>query len=218
MSVHLPNGALDELLALPGPAAAARTAPFTVGYAGNLGIAQGLDIVLDAAERLRDAGAHFLLVGDGPRGAALRGVAQARGLDNIEFRPAVPADEVGRVLQDCHALLVPLRDHPLLDGFIPSKLYDAMAVGRPAIVAARGEAAALVRKHDAGLTIDPEDGAALADAVRALRANPARTAQLGAAARRAASQYVRSRQVDHLEAILVRGAASAGRPTSTRGG
>jgi glycosyltransferase involved in cell wall biosynthesis len=215
-SVHLPNGALDELLALP-----ERPPPgngrFTVGYAGNLGIAQGLDIVLEAAGHLRGAGAHFLIVGDGPRGATLREVAQARGLDNVEFRPSVPADQVGPVLQGCHALLIPLRDHALLDGFIPSKLYDAMAVGRPAIVAARGEAAALVRKHDAGLTIAPEDGAALADAVRALRANPARVAQLGAAGREAAPQYARSHQVARLEAILAEAAASAGRPASTRG-
>jgi glycosyltransferase involved in cell wall biosynthesis len=210
LCTHVPNGALDELIALPN-----RPPPggngFTVGYAGNLGIAQGLGIVLDAAEMLRDEPVRFVLVGDGPLGAELREQRVARGLDNVEIRPSVPLSEVGAFLQDSDALLVPLRDHPLLSSFIPSKLYDAMAVGRPAIVAAKGEASTLAEDTGAGIVVSPEDGAGLAEAVRALASDPVMVASLGAAGRRAAPGLARSRQLERLEALLQRAAETGGR-------
>ncbi len=105
-------------------------------------------------------------------------------------------------MQKCHAMLVPLRDHPLLEAFIPSKLYDAMAVARPAIVAARGEAADLVREARAGIAVPPEDGAALAKVIRQLANDPATAHKLGAAGRQAAQSTARSRQVERLDALL----------------
>jgi glycosyltransferase involved in cell wall biosynthesis len=122
----------------------------------------------------------------------------------VTFEPGVPAGEVGPLLQDCDALLVPLGAHPLLADFIPSKLYDAMAVGRAAIVgvAADGEAARLVRESGCGIVIAPEDGAALAGAVRDLAADRSRAAALGADGRAAVGEHARSRQVERLEAVL----------------
>jgi len=201
VSVHLPNGALDELVALPDSQPPA-DAPFTVGYAGNLGIAQGLSIVLDAADRVRDRPVRFVILGDGPLSAELRAEAAGRRLDNIEFRPGIPVGEVAPFLQSCHALLVPLRDHSLFDDFIPSKLYDAMAVGRPAIVAARGEAVALVRDTGGGVAVGPEDGDALARVVAYLADDAVRGRELGEAGRKAARRLARSHQVVRLEEVL----------------
>jgi glycosyltransferase involved in cell wall biosynthesis len=203
-SVHLPNGALDSLVALP------RTDPpppdpFVIGYAGNLGIAQGLGIALDAAELLRDKPVRFVLLGDGPLKRELQAETQRRGLEHgVEFRPGVPVDEVAAFLQSCHALLVPLRDHPLLGDFIPSKLYDAMAVGRPALVALRGEGAALAEETGAGLVVAPEDGAALAAAIERLRNEEGLAERLSRAGKEAAQGLARSRQVDKLEEVLAR--------------
>lgn len=202
VSLHLPNGALDELFALdsvPPP----QDGTFTVGYAGNFGIAQGLGIVLDAADRLQGEGVRFVLVGDGPEANWLRGEQNRRGLRDVELRPGVPATEIGPFLQSCHSLLIPLRDHPLLCDFIPSKLYDAMAVGRPALVAARGEATDLARELGCGLEVAPGDGEDLARAIRRLRDDPELAARLGAAGRAAAGEHVRSRQVERLEGVLV---------------
>lgn len=201
VSAHVPNGALDELLELedPGPPA---DGVFRVGYAGNFGVAQGLGIALDAAERLRGESFSFELVGAGPLDAELRQEASRRGLDAVEFRPPIPVTEVGAFLQRCDALLVPLRDHVLFGDFIPSKLYDSMAVGRPAIVAARGEAATLVTESGAGVVVPPEDGEALAVAVRALSADTRRCRALGVAGRKAAGALARSRQIARLEGIL----------------
>jgi colanic acid biosynthesis glycosyl transferase WcaI len=200
VSVHLPNGALDALITLPD-----RSLPtdgFVIGYAGNLGVAQGLGIALDAAERLRRIPVRFRLVGAGPLAVQLENERRRRVIDNLTIEPPMPVERIGSFLQSCDALLIPLREHPLLAGFIPSKLYDAMAVGRPAIVAARGEAAALVQANGCGVVVAPEDGAALAAAVRELVANPERARALGAAGRRAAPQYARSRQLDRLTDIL----------------
>jgi glycosyltransferase involved in cell wall biosynthesis len=202
VSVHLPNGALDELIALPATPRPGH-GTFTVGYVGNLGIAQGLGIVLDAADRLRDADVRFLVVGDGPLSQQLRHERSRRGLDSVEFRPAVPVERVGEIMVGCDALLVPLRAHPLLAYFIPSKLYDAMAVGRPAIVAAEGETAALVREAGCGVVVAPEDGEALASAIRGLAADRTRARALGEAGRAAAAWHARSRMIERLEEVLL---------------
>jgi glycosyltransferase involved in cell wall biosynthesis len=208
VSVHLPNGALDELVRLPSEPPP--EGPFTVGYAGNFGIAQGLGIVLDAADRLRDEDCRFVLAGAGPLQTELREECDRRGLSAVEIRPGVPVSDVGALLLSCDALLVPLRDHPLLRDFIPSKLYDAMAVGRPALVAAPGEAGALVRQHACGLEIGPEDGEGLARAVRALMADPRSARRMGAAGKAAAAEYARSRQVDRLDDVLRQAARREG--------
>ncbi len=201
VATHLPNGALDSLLALPESSPAG--GEFIVGYAGNLGIAQGLGIALDAAELLRDEPAiRFRLVGAGPLAGELELERARRDLANLTFEPALPVDRVGTFLQSCHALLVPLRAHPVLTDFIPSKLYDAMAVGRPALVAAGREAAALVQETACGVVVPPEDGAALANAVRSLAANRSLGIELGAAGRRAAQERSRSRQVGRLVDVL----------------
>ena len=208
VSVHLPNGALDELLALELPEPAERQ-PLVIGYIGNLGIAQGLGIVLDAAERLRGEPVRFLVVGDGPLSEQLRSEAAERDLlGSVDFRPVVPTARLPEVLELCHALLVPLRAHSLLEDFIPSKLYDAMAVGRPAVVAAGGEAASLVAETGCGMVVAPEDGEALAGAARRLLADPAARRAMGAAGRRAAAPYARSRQIEKLDRLLRLAAAA----------
>ena len=203
VGAHVPNGALDALIALEPERPPA--GGFVVGYAGNIGIAQGLGIVPDAAELLqRDGvdGISFSIVGSGPLASDFQEECRRRGLRNVSFAPPVPVTEVGAFLQSCHALLIPLRDDPLLEDFIPSKLYDAMAVGRPAIVCAGREARAIVEQTRCGITIPPENGAALAQAVRELATDPARAEALGAAARAAAPAYARSAQLDRLCEIL----------------
>lgn len=203
ISVHLPNGALDALLALP-ERPLPQHVPFTLGYVGNLGLAQGLSIVLEAAELLRGSEVRFLLVGDGPLAARLREERDSRGLEAVQLRPLVSIDHLGELLQSCHALLVPLSAHPLLADFIPSKLYDAMAVGRATIVAAGGETARVTTEAGAGIVVPPEDGTALAAAVWRLAQDRALTSALGQRGRSAAAAHARSRQIARLEQVLTR--------------
>jgi glycosyltransferase involved in cell wall biosynthesis len=201
IATYIPNGALDSLVALPNRPPRSHV-PFRIGYFGNFGIAQGLGIVLDAARILAGDPVEFLLVGAGPLEVELRARAAELGLTNVALRPSVDPDQVGDLLLSCHALLVPLRDHPLLADFIPSKLYDAMAVGRPAIVASRGEAADFVTEHGFGMVVAPEDGAALADATRRLAGDRKYATRLGAVGKAAARDHARSSQATRLCELL----------------
>lgn len=209
-SVHLPNGAPDELLELPSPDRP-DSATFVVGYAGNFGLAQGLGIVLDAADRLRGEDVRFALLGDGPLAAELAEERERRDLDSVTFRPPVPVGEVGDFLVSCDALLVTLRNHPTLEDFVPSKLFDAMAVGRPVVLAAAGESAALVGESGCGVVVPPGDGGALAEAVRRLAADRSGARRMGRAGRQHAMRNTRTAQVDRLEEVLLE-AASGARP------
>jgi colanic acid biosynthesis glycosyl transferase WcaI len=140
--------------------------------------------------------------------AALKAETATRRLANVRFGEPVSVERVGAFLQSAHALLIPLRDHPLLEDFIPSKLYDAMAVGRPAIVAAGREAAGVVQRTGCGVVVPPEDGEALADAVNSLAGDPDLCERLAAAGRAAAPEHSRSRQLDRLGEVLARAATS----------
>lgn len=155
---------------------------FTVLFAGTMGPAQALDTVLEAAELLRDdPDVRLVLVGDGIDRARVAQEVESRALANVTMLPRRPMSEMGELLVLADALLVHLRDDPLFAVTVPSKTQAYLSAGRPILMGVRGDAAALVRDADAGLTFTPEDPAALADAVRTLRdLPPARRRQMGA--------------------------------------
>jgi glycosyltransferase involved in cell wall biosynthesis len=117
-------------------------------------------------------------------------------------RAPVAREEVSGVLRGCDALLVCLADEPVLEHFVPSKLFDAMAVGRPVLLAARGESAALVAETGCGLTMAPEDAEGLAAAIRTLLGDRERAIAMGDAGRAAVGEHTRSRQVEKLDEVL----------------
>ncbi|HEX6533930.1 MAG TPA: glycosyltransferase family 4 protein [Gemmatimonadaceae bacterium] len=157
-------------------------------YAGLHGIAQGLPRLLDAMESMRDErGLSLALIGDGPVKGALVASARERGLDRVRFLEARAAAELPPLLAAADILVVPLGLS--IPGAVPSKLYEAMASGRPVVLVATGEAAAVVREHRAGVVVEPNDVAGLAAALRVLRDDPALRAELGANGRRAAERH-----------------------------
>ncbi|HKV50181.1 MAG TPA: glycosyltransferase family 4 protein [Gemmatimonadaceae bacterium] len=156
-------------------------------YAGLHGIAQGLSQLLAASNALRAAPAvplDMVLIGDGPVKRALVDEARDLGLDRVRFLAARPAAELPALLASADILVVPLGLG--IPGAVPSKLYEAMASGRPVVLVATGEAADIVRRHEAGMVIEPNDIAGLANALRTLSANPDLRRRLGANGRRAA--------------------------------
>ena len=148
---------------------------FTVLFAGNMGKAQALDAVLDAAAILQARGsrASLVMLGGGVEVGRLKTLALEIKLGNVVFLPPVPMSEVGTVLAAADVLLVHLRKDPLFEITIPSKTQAYMAVGRPLLMAVNGDAADLVRQAKCGLTAESENPQALADAVEALAAMPA---------------------------------------------
>jgi colanic acid biosynthesis glycosyl transferase WcaI len=170
---------------------------FVVLHAGNIGLSQNLDLVLDAAERLRRRPEILVLfIGDGNRRPALESAAVSRGLDNVRFLPFQPRDQLRWTYASSDVCLVSLK--PGLAGYIvPSKLYPILAAGRPyvAAVEASSEVAALTARHDCGVVVTPGDADELAAQIEALAGDAGRRQALGANARAAALLFARDRQV-----------------------
>jgi glycosyltransferase involved in cell wall biosynthesis len=146
------------------------TSRSVVMFAGNLGLAQGLDTMIDAAARLRlHQEILFVLVGDGAAKAGLRRMAEALGLSNVVFYPYRPHEEaeVLAAAADMHVISLA---RGLLGTATPGKVYEIMAAGKPFVAAVQdgSEIARLVDQYGCGVRVDPGDGAALADAILAL--------------------------------------------------
>ena len=185
---------------------------FNILFAGNMGKAQALDTVLEAARILATKAAlvHFTLIGAGVGAEALSEKCVAMGLDNVSFLPARPIDEMGPLFADADALLVHLRDDPLFAITIPSKTQAYLAVGRPILMGVRGNAAALVEAAGAGLVFAPEDADGLVAAAKTLLRM---TAEARAAMGQAGAAYYREhlafdKGVDALTQVLIDAAAS----------
>jgi len=160
--VFIPNGADREDFVTETPRHELRRRygfeRFTMVYAGAHGPANGLGLVLDAAEELMrsDAQIDFCLVGDGVSKSALIADAEARGLTNVRFLPPVAKSEVPDVLAAADGGLHCLADVELFkSGVSPNKLYDYMAAGLPVLTNTGGDVAAMVNGADSGLAVSP---------------------------------------------------------------
>jgi colanic acid biosynthesis glycosyl transferase WcaI len=172
-------------------------AAFVVLHAGNIGLGQNLDFVLEAAALLRDRpDIVFLFIGDGNRRAALEDAARSRRLDNVRFLPFQPRDLLRWTYASSDVCLVSLK--PGLAGYIvPSKLYPILAAGRPYIAAVESESevAALTSTHRCGVVVPPGGASHLADVVVQLAARREERQSMGRRAREAAALFARDRQV-----------------------
>jgi glycosyltransferase involved in cell wall biosynthesis len=174
------------------------TQPLCVLYAGTVGLAHGLGTLLDAAEEVErraaaapTAGVRSLAVtiaGDGADAPALRARLADGGPVGVRMLGAVPAERIPQLYAESDVAVVMLRDLPIFEGALPTKLLEAMAASRPVVLAARGEAARLVEAEGCGLVVPPEEPRALAEALVSLAADPVRRAAMGAAGRRAAER------------------------------
>ena len=186
---------------------------FVVMHAGNIGLSQNLDVLLEAAERLRaHDGVRFLFVGDGSRRAALETRARERSLHNVSFVPYQPREEMVSSYATADLFLVSLK--PGLAGYIvPSKLYSILAAGRPYVAAVDEacEVADITSRHQCGFVVRPGDADALAGRILDVYRNAPLAAELGRRAREAALAFDRRRQTAAYAALL-RQVADVGQP------
>jgi colanic acid biosynthesis glycosyl transferase WcaI len=154
---------------------------FVVMFAGNLGMVQGLETLIDAAALLRDCpDVRIVLVGDGSDRARLESMVAEEGLTNVHFVGRHPSDEMPAFLRAADALVVHLRPSEIADHAVPTKILSYLAAGRPVVCATTGASAELVRAANAGLTCEPGDASALAATITALASMPIATReQLG---------------------------------------
>jgi glycosyltransferase involved in cell wall biosynthesis len=151
-------------------------------YLGTHGISQGLPAVADAAARLTGGPIRIAFVGDGADKHRLATRVAELGLDNVTLAPSVPSAEVPALLAAADVCLVPLRQVPLFATFIPSKMFEFLAAGKPVIGSMTGEAAQILAGAG-GTVVPPEDSQALAAAIRALAADPEQRRVMGRAGR-----------------------------------
>lgn len=166
------------------------TETFNVMYAGNMGVMQSLDTVLDAAKRL--AASHprvrLVLLGGGMERERLEARARSEGLANVVFLPRQHPEMMPRVYSLADAVLVHLKDIELFRITVPSKTQACLAAGLPILMGVRGDAGTLVERSGGGLAFEPEDAASLAAAVSRLVALPAE--ELRAMGRRGRAFYL----------------------------
>jgi colanic acid biosynthesis glycosyl transferase WcaI len=186
-----------------------RSGPLTVMYSGNLGRKQGVEVLIDLAERIQRAATDVRVVvqGEGQRRAALEKRARALGLTSIEFRDLVPQSALADSLASADIHVVP--QHPdVADSVLPSKLFNIMAVGRPIVVAAKpGTAVAAMSETRSGLTrVTPGDADQLVAAVNRLVESSELRAQQGVDAHAYVAQHHgRDPTMQHLRQLLLGG-------------
>ena len=146
---------------------------FNIVFAGNIGEAQGLDLLVDAAARLRGEKVRWFLVGDGRACARIRGRVTEAGLDeNVIFIGRVSEKEADRYVHYADCAYLSFRKNKLFDIIIPAKLQTYLACGTPVLAVAGGESRDIVEKHGCGVSCG-HDPAEVADAVMRLRSDPA---------------------------------------------
>jgi glycosyltransferase involved in cell wall biosynthesis len=177
---------------------------FVIGYVGTHGMAHGLKNVLNVAEQLRkNERIRFLLAGAGAERDKLLQHAKTRSLSNVIFMPMQPKEAMPAVWSLCNVALVHLKDDPAFSEVIPSKIFEAMAMGLPILIAIPdGEARRVVEDNSAGIWVPPENPKAFVNAVKKLSNDGQLYDKLSANSLAAAPNYSRSIQADRMISVF----------------
>lgn len=205
---YLPQYALSEFDSVPEQRDKEKATTDFV-FAGNVGAAQNLQVLLRAAKAIEDEGMAdhgkrivFHIVGDGQQLGSLQGYARENGIGNVVFHGRKPAEEMPAYYAMADAMVVTMIPDPLISLTLPAKVQGYMAAGRPIIACADGEAASVVSESGCGFCARADDDRGLVEAVRAFTGCGDRAA-LG---RRARDYYSATfsvgRVMDKLEGIL----------------
>ncbi|MHB1195130.1 MAG: glycosyltransferase family 4 protein [Longimicrobiales bacterium] len=159
---------------------------FSVVFAGNVGAAQAVDVIVEAAELLKPyPEIRVVVFGKGSRWVWMGEQAQERGLTNLHLPGRFPVETMPGLMQKANALLVTLTDAPIFAFTIPTKVQAYLAAGRPILACLNGVGARLVERAGAGLSVPAEDSRGLADAIlRLYRMTPEERSEMGENGRR----------------------------------
>ena len=146
------------------------TGKFNIVFAGNIGSAQGLDSVLQAADIVKQTcpGVQFVFIGEGVAVEGLKEKVKEKKLSNVIFHPRKPINEIGTILKLADVLLIHLKKDELFEITVPSKTQAYLAIGRPILIGVNGDSARLVQQSRAGLICEPENPDSIAKSVETL--------------------------------------------------
>ncbi|GAC1516355.1 MAG: glycosyltransferase family 4 protein [Terriglobales bacterium] len=152
-----------------------------IGYIGTIGLAHGLETLLQAADELQKSSPRilFLIVGEGADKERIRESAAAQRLDNVRFVGQQPRDRIPEFILACDMCLVLLKNTEVFKTVIPTKMLEFMSCERPVIVGVDGEARRIVEHAHAGIFIEPENVVDLVRAAHALAADSSLRESLG---------------------------------------
>ena len=183
-------------------------ARFSVMFAGNIGSAQAVEVIVEAAWLLRGrSDIHFVVLGDGSTRKWMLEQAQLRGLSNLHLPGQFPVETMPGFMQKASALLVTLADQSIFAATVPNKVQAYMASGRPIIACLNGEGARLVLEAKAGLVSPAETAEALADTIVQLyNMSPLDRKVMGDNGRRYYSEHFNhdilvAQLIEHLQAV-----------------
>ena len=139
---------------------------FALCYAGIHGLAQGLQVIINAAEIVKhEENIQFVFVGEGPEKQDLINMVKEKGLKNVTFLPLQPKKNMPKIVASMDAAIIPLKKLELFKGALPSKMFETLASEIPIILPVQGEAAKLIKSANAGIVVEPENSKEIAEAV-----------------------------------------------------
>lgn len=209
--IYYPNS-VNDTFAIPAksepPAVAGLGEGFSVMFAGNIGAAQAVGVIVEAASLLKEyVDIHFVVLGDGSCRAEMLEAAQQRNLGNLHLPGRFPVETMPGFMQKASALLVTLADRPIFAATVPNKVQAYLAAGRPIIACLNGEGARLVAEAGAGLSTPAENAQALADTIlRLYRLSPSEREEMGDNGRRYYQEhfdheYLVDELIGHLQSV-----------------
>ena len=178
---------------------------FVCGYVGTIGMAHGLETLLDAAALIEAKGitdVSIIIIGDGANKERLKQRASDMALASLTFIDSVEKAKVIKYWGLIDVSLVHLKRVDLFKTVLPSKIFEAMGMGIPLIHAVEGESAELVRRAESGICVPSEDPQKLADAILLLKSDKTLFNKLKKKSLRSASQYSRDKLASDLFASL----------------
>lgn len=219
----VPNG-IDPQLFQPGPRRNAIRDEYGWGdkfvllYLGTLGMAHRLEVVLEAADTLRDdPDTLFVLVGEGARKNPLRDLATDLRLPNVQFIGQQPKERVPLFYSASDVGLVTLRDTPLFQEVLPSKIFEILAMERPILLSVGGQARELVESSGGGVYVPPGDSAALVAAIRSLQERSSALREMGRLGRKFVLEHYDRREQARRYLELLRGVVKSSNPSRSKG-
>lgn len=130
---------------------------FVLAYIGTLGMAHGLDFIVDSAKQISDDTIHILLIGEGANKENLLNVIENKNIKNVSILDAVPKDQIKTYIASIDVALVNLKKLSLFKGVIPSKIFENAAMGKPILLGVNGESRQIIEKYNSGLYFEPEN-------------------------------------------------------------
>jgi len=175
---------------------------FVVGYIGTHGMAHSLDFIATAISKIEDDSIHFLFVGGGAAKAGLVASVEKRGLKNVTLLDPVAKAEVPGYLSIIDVSLAPLKKSDTFKTVIPSKIFEASAMGKPTLLGVEGQAQEIMEHYGAGICFEPENEKDFLDKVKLLKDDKALYRACVSGCERLAEDFDRKKLAEKMLSII----------------